>query len=228
LPGVGEDIFNTPELVRMILNDPGTSVRPNPVRIWMQPGGHRTLMHYDGNSICGLNLQVVGRKRWTLISPRTPIPCVSFNKVAITDLPAQYDPDKLSVFEFETVPGDLLYLPRYWFHRVAALESVNINVNWVWTPVEPDPSSPVGRREVELLKLARMFPGLDRFMFDDVVGYGGGSPALVDRYIEDLSAGDAVKRLLLELGAVPRTLLRSRRLMNLLRRFKRNNFNVHQ
>jgi len=226
LPDADADAFNTSALVQSVFADQSTIVRSNPVRLWLQPGGHKTLMHYDGNSLSGLNLQVRGRKRWVLVSPHTPLPCATFNRVAAVSDSRDYKKGRRIVFEFETGPADMLYVPRYWFHQVEALDPVNINVNWVWTPSTPDLSSAIGRREAELLKLMRSFPKLNRFSFGTVGNYGGGNSGLADTYTSDVSVGRALLRLCRELLALPRTALRSRQLLKSVNRFKSNNFNA--
>jgi len=225
LPESEKDPFNTSALVRSVLDDEATIVRPNPVRLWLQPGGHKTLMHYDGNSLSGMNLQVKGAKRWVLVSPSTPLPCATFNRVAAVSQSVDYAAGGRVVLECETGPGDMLYLPRYWFHQVEAMAPVNINVNWVWTPSLPDLTSAIGRREAELLKLMRSFPSLNRFSFGSAEDYGGDSES-AHRYCADISIGRAMLRLVRELLTLPRTAWRSRQLLSSVERFKSNNFNA--
>ncbi len=226
LPPVAQDVFNTPPFVRSVLEDTSSVVRPNPVRLWLQPNGHKTLMHYDGNSISGLNLQLAGRKHWTLVSPHTPLPCASFNKVAAIDHAKPQRSSNRIVFECETGPADMIFVPRYWFHQVETLAPVNVNVNWVWTPTWPDTSTPIGLREARLLRLLRIFPVLNKFSFGAEKGYGGGDASLVDTYVGEVSASAAILQLLREFAALPRTAIKSRHLLDMVRRFRRNNFGV--
>ena len=102
LPDAEDDAFNTSALVRAVFADAATSVRRNPVRLWLQPAGHKTLMHYDGNSLSGLNLQVKGRKHWVLVSPHTPLPCATFNRVAAVKQSMDFRAGGRTVLEFET------------------------------------------------------------------------------------------------------------------------------
>ena len=63
-----------PALVMYLLSRKDISVREAPLRVFMQPAGHVSPPRYDGDSVCGLNLQVLGKKRWVLVSPNTPLP----------------------------------------------------------------------------------------------------------------------------------------------------------
>ena len=219
------DLFNTPTFVREILTSPDAFVRADPIRVWLQPSGHKTLLHYDGNSLCGFNLLVTGRKHWKIVSPHTPPPCLPFNAAALTSGDDLDESGKL-VFEFETEPGDLLFLPRYWLHSVSTLAPTNINVNWVWTPSKPDLSSPIGQREAEILKLTHYLPALSRLTFDGRMSYGGGGDMLVKTYIENVPAFRAALRLLRELLLVPRAFLYRNTLSREVQRFRASNFNV--
>jgi hypothetical protein len=63
LPTQEDSAIPLPRLVREVFARSDAACRPRPMRVWLQPGGHRTLLHYDGNSLSGLNLSTVGR-RW--------------------------------------------------------------------------------------------------------------------------------------------------------------------
>jgi len=123
-------------------------------RLWMSNGGERTPWHYDGNSLEVFNAQIVGRKRFTLVSPETPIQAQSFslfgkNPDAQPETLLTEDHDYTT---FDLEPGDLLYLPRHWFHFVESLDPFNANINWVWTDLRSGSlETPVGKRERDLV-----------------------------------------------------------------------------
>lgn len=123
-------------------------------RLWMSLAGERTPWHYDGNSLEIFNAQVVGTKRFTLVSPRTPIDLKAFS---LLGQKPEAEPDSLltdahDYTTFDLKAGDLLYLPRHWFHYVESLESFNANVNWVWTDLASGSlDNPVSRREQDLV-----------------------------------------------------------------------------
>jgi hypothetical protein len=128
-------------------------------RLWMSQGGERTPWHYDGNSLEIFNAQVVGRKRFTLVSPHTPLDLGAFSLLGHKP---EASPDTLLTdthhyTTFDMNAGDLLYLPRHWFHFVESLDAFNANVNWVWTDLASGSlENPVSRREQELV--AGMYP----------------------------------------------------------------------
>lgn len=128
-------------------------------RLWMSCGGERTPWHYDGNSLEIFNAQVVGKKRFTLVSPHTPIDLAAFSLLGHKpETPPEMlltDAHEYTTFDLDA--GDLLYLPRHWFHFVESLAAFNANVNWVWTDLASGSlENPVSRREQDLV--ACMYP----------------------------------------------------------------------
>lgn len=93
---------------------------------WFGPAGTRTPLHHD--TLMLFHTQVVGRKRWRLVSPlQTPL---LYNRMGVyspidLDAPdfARY-PRLREAVVLETVlePGDTLFLPLGWWHQVASLE----------------------------------------------------------------------------------------------------------
>jgi hypothetical protein len=123
-------------------------------RLWMSRGGERTPWHYDGNSLEIFNAQVIGSKRFTLVSPHTPIDLEAFSLLGRRPeaLPETLLTDAHDYTSFELRAGDLLYLPRHWFHFVESLADFNANINWVWTDLSSGSlDNPVSRREQELV-----------------------------------------------------------------------------
>lgn len=215
-----------PELVRSSLRRPDVLTRDAPMRAWLQPPGHNTFFHYDGNGIHGFNLQVRGRKRWTLVDPSTPLRCVPFQYMALHRDGVDPSPARHEVYDFETGPGDMLFLPRFWFHRVSTLDEATINLNWVWTPREPNTSHATGRRECEILALSlrsRFLAGLRDPRPED---FGAGGIELARHYARTVPPGRLRARLLDELANALRTPFHYLSMRVQLRRFERSNFNV--
>lgn len=226
LPAQDDSAIAIPPLVRDVFARSDVSCRSLPMRVWLQPGGHRTLLHYDGNSLSGFNLQIMGRKRWTLISPDAQLPCLPFNFVLMANENFEPDVDEYDTYRFETGPGDMLFLPRYWIHGVESLGEININVNWVWTPRKPNTNHRLGRREVELLRLRRLLPWLNRITGDNSQSYGGGGQIIIDEYVQGVNRWQALRRLLGELSSAPRLIGLVPSILRQVRSFDRNNFNV--
>lgn len=216
-----------PEIVRQILDRDDMCVREAPMRVFMQPGGHKTLPHYDGNSLHGLNLQVAGKKKWILTSPKTPLPFMPFMFAAMVKPEFDYPDDKYDVYEFETNPGDMLFLARYTCHEVHSLCDININFNWVFTPDAPNESSPLGKREVEIVKLRKSMPWVNSVFFpDDFTKYGGQGEALIKRYSHDVGALRTFGRFMSELVKFPLLPFYAKGLKKQAGDFDKNNFNV--
>jgi hypothetical protein len=109
-------------------------------KFWLSGPGLITPLHYD--PVETLHWVVRGTKRFICYRPGVsryyPFPYKS-------DAPfiSQVDPDhpELERFprfrrarpvEFRVEPGEILYLPAYWWHQVYSEAAVNISVNFVW------------------------------------------------------------------------------------------------
>lgn len=225
-PLVDNDVIQTPEIVKGILRRSDMSFRKQPMRAFMQPGGHVTLPHYDGNSIHVFNLQVTGRKRWVLVSSKTPLPTLPFMFAGMVPDNYQYDPEKLDFLECETSAGELLFLPRYWYHEVCTLARLNMNFTWVFTPKFAKIDNPVGKREVEMLKLRKIFPPINKILLEDFSDYGGGGSELVNEYSKNVSSFRAMTRFFKEAMKYPRAAFVYKGLKARANKFVVNNFNV--
>lgn len=224
---VDNDIVTIPNFVKDILNRKEFAVRHSPMRVFMQPKGHVTLPHYDGNSLHGLNLQVLGEKKWILTSPNTPLPCTPFMFAALVGKSFKYAPEKYDFYEFITKPGDLLFVPRYHFHEVHSLGKVNLNNNWVFTPTTPDETTPLGKREVEIVKLRKTWPLINKAFFPDKFSnYGGQGETLIHEYSKNVSYIRMVKRFIKELANYPRLIILAKQIKSRANEFSKNNFNV--
>lgn len=220
-----DDPAHPPELVRASLRRPDVCTRALPMRAWLQPPGHTTFFHHDGNGIHGFNLQVRGRKRWTLVDPATPLRCVPFELMALHPPDKDPSPERHEVYDFETGPGDMLFLPRYWFHRVITLDGPTVNLNWVWTPREPNTDHPTGRRECELLAITLHWRRFARLRQTPLEDFGGGGIELARYYASKVTPAARRARLLHELISALRVPFVYRSLRAQLERFNENNFN---
>src|SRR5262249_1920047 len=128
----------------LALNHPMFASNPPLVGIWI---GNRTIVsaHYDmsNNIACSL----VGKRRFTLFppdqapnlypGPLDPTPAgqvVSMVDFANPDFERHPNfKEALAAAEVADLdPGDVLFYPALWWHRVEALESFNVMINYWW------------------------------------------------------------------------------------------------
>lgn len=214
------DEFKTPGLILSLINDDMASLWKKPLRIWAHAKGNRTPWHYDNSHIHIFNLQLQGKKQWIIISPKTPLPAASFNHISLVR--PDYVPlgEEFDYYQFELGAGDMLFLPRYWAHRVVSLAETNTSVNWCMTPFLPNLTSKAGVRETELLKLMEILP-LVRFVSSCRI-----TPKFVANYIKDIRSSSALARLFKEIVKLPRTLFFLGRYYREGQRYIKANFDV--
>ena len=132
-PEIANDL-PTPKLV-------GSWLRLKP-RFWLSTPGHVTETHRD--SYHNLLAQVIGQKKLTLFSPifthalyshhpRSPLARYSRINMDRPDLYRFPAARELTPTEITLHAGEALFLPVYWWHRVATLE-VSVSVNFWWAP----------------------------------------------------------------------------------------------
>lgn len=113
---------------------------------WLSGAGVHTWLHYDNNGCHNLNAQITGHKRCVLYPP-SALPHMrpfalggdnpAYNCCAVD---IDREPDALAGiegYEAELHPGDLLFIPRYWFHAFDHLGQFNTNVNFWYLPERP-------------------------------------------------------------------------------------------
>lgn len=127
-------------------------------QLWIGRGGAVTPAHFD--SMENLFVQILGRKRFLLFSPDQV-----FN---LYPYPAWHTLDSYSMVDFERPdlerfpafqqacaleavldPGDILYLPKHWFHHVHALLGDNASLSF-WSDRPPAGSLQAGFLAAEL------------------------------------------------------------------------------
>jgi hypothetical protein len=101
---------------------------------WISPTGNTSVMHHD-TYFENLNAMIFGRKHYVFIPPwETPRIYPHFlNESPINpnepDLEKYPDFAGVELYEATSEPGDLLYLPQFWWHFTTALEfTINLNV----------------------------------------------------------------------------------------------------
>lgn len=93
-------------------------------RIWNHEKNNITPWHYDGNGIDVINICFNGKKKFILSEPNSQI---TFPFTNITIINTSFKQ------EYILEPGDLLLIPRFWFHKVISLESETITINFCLT-----------------------------------------------------------------------------------------------
>jgi hypothetical protein len=112
--------------------------------LWISGSGLTVGLHFDPAD--NLNFQLTGRKAFWIFPPGTrpyyPLPMFSqtahisgvFRSGLNSDLRAFPRFDPRAGIRLELEPGDILYLPAYWWHQVESLGHENLNLNFWWFP----------------------------------------------------------------------------------------------
>jgi Cupin-like domain len=124
--------------------------RLHSVWAWFSGQGVRTWLHYDNNACHNLNAQITGRKRCVLFAPEElgklhPFPLGGDNpahncsRIDVEDPAADVEQDLAAAtpWHAELGPGDLLFIPAWWFHTFQHLGELNSNINFWWMPERP-------------------------------------------------------------------------------------------
>jgi len=130
---------------------------------WFSGKGVRTWLHYDNNGCHNLNAQLVGAKDCVLYPPSElaklapfPLgggnPAYNCSSLAVAEVPAT------AVGMHATLePGDLLFIPAWWFHAFVHTGELNCNINFWWKPWRPM-VNPIAARQVLLDAAATLGP----------------------------------------------------------------------
>ncbi|XP_051998421.1 HSPB1-associated protein 1 homolog [Xyrauchen texanus] len=122
--------------------------------LWIGTQGANTPCHLDSYG-CNLVFQVQGRKRWHLFPPDdtsclypTRIPYEEssvFSQVSVVHPDQKKFPAfrRAQVHTVTLKPGQVLFVPRHWWHYVESLDPVTISVN-SWIEMDMDDEARVG------------------------------------------------------------------------------------
>lgn len=126
IPGILEDVGTLPEFI----NRPDNKGHWH---FWMGPKGTLTPMHHDMNAL--IHVQILGRKKWKLISPFNTPEVYNhnhvFSKVDLFNIDYAAFPlmKNVQIIEVVVNPGDALFLPLGWWHSVESLDrSISISI----------------------------------------------------------------------------------------------------
>lgn len=78
--------------------------------------------HWDTHDVFAL--QLIGRKRWQLFAPTFPLPLSQHASQALG-----HPPPTVPVLDLVLEPGDLLYVPRGWWHQVLPFEEASLHLS---------------------------------------------------------------------------------------------------
>lgn len=112
------------------------------INLWVGPGGNTSPLHYDLSN--NFFIQLYGSKKFLLYSPAEfynlyPNSCFSqtphISKILIDSNTNNYPKlQKVKPIEIIISPGEMLFLPAYWWHQVYSIDTT-ISVNIWCTPL---------------------------------------------------------------------------------------------
>jgi hypothetical protein len=176
------------------------------VHLWLGKKGVVACTHYDAKH--NLYLQVFGRKRFEIAPPDMVRDCKPFPKFHPHARQCRESPRSMLVVDLN--PGDLLYLPPFWLHRVESLDT-SASLSY-WSDCEEnfvyDRLLGLGLPFESSWVSVKLFGGFREFA-DLLFGKGLLSRILRDRY-SGSCAGYSSVELEYELSSSERALLRSR------------------
>lgn len=97
----------------------------NEYRVWNHKKNNITQWHYDGNGIDVINICFNGKKKFILSKPNSQI-TFPFTNITLFENYAKKQ-------EYILEQGDLLLIPRFWFHKVITLQDETITINFCLT-----------------------------------------------------------------------------------------------
>lgn len=112
------------------------------MNFWFSQQNNQTILHFD--LLNNFLVQIFGRKKVRLFSPNDssylyPTISTSYKEARLSQI---YDldnpdldnfPDFVHAHSYEGIiaPGDILYIPEYWWHEVQSLD-ISLSVNFFW------------------------------------------------------------------------------------------------
>jgi hypothetical protein len=170
VPGMRDDLEARPPPFEALV--PGSTVERR-TTLWIAPRGTMSSLHHDGD-FDTLNLQVSGKKLFLLVPPPQRSELHAYGSAESPVNPFVPDLARFPRFsgaspvEATLEPGDLLLVPKYWWHCVYAVEpSVNLSIQIRWEG-EPSPwrvleGAPLVHRSLTLASAELKRRGLRRF-----------------------------------------------------------------
>lgn len=133
-------------------------------RMWKHDKGTLTRWHYDGNGADVLNISLQGSKCFYLSRPG------SYPNFPLSSFAIPYDFEE----EYKVIlkPGEMLYIPAFWYHKVLTLQDNTVNLNYMFFNKRPM----YNERNIQLYTLHKMLKS--SMCEQPVCEYMGKGPAL--------------------------------------------------
>jgi lysine-specific demethylase 8 len=169
VPGMKQDLQASPPPHHAHLPPSAHAFRDT---LWIAPRATTSSLHHDGD-YDNLNLQISGRKLFLLIPPPRHLALHAYGSAESPINPFVPDLTRFPRFaaadpvEATLAPGDVLFIPKYWWHCVYAVEpSVNLSTHFRWNG-ELSPSrvlrgAPMVHRSLTIMAAAMKRHGLHR------------------------------------------------------------------
>jgi len=140
--------------------------------LWIAPRGTMSSLHHDGD-YDNLNLQISGRKLFLLIPPPRHVELSAYGSAESPINPFVPDLDRFPRFagadpvEALLAPGEVLLIPKYWWHAVYTVEpAVNLSTHFRYagelSPWQVLRGAPIVRRSLTVAAAAMKRRGLNR------------------------------------------------------------------
>lgn len=87
-------------------------------QLWLGQAGGVTILHQDSYMVDVMHVQLVGEKRWYVMSPQADLKYLDDGS---PDWQGLIDDPTTELMQCTLKPGDVLYLPALWWHRIELL-----------------------------------------------------------------------------------------------------------
>lgn len=87
-------------------------------QLWIGQKGGTTRVHQDSYIIDVMHAQIVGEKHWSILKPNVTLHKAEDGSLNFERLVAEHSGD---IFKAVCGPGDVIYLPALWWHRIKLL-----------------------------------------------------------------------------------------------------------
>ena len=87
-------------------------------QLWLSQKGGITRLHQDSYMVDVMHVQIVGAKRWRILGPMADL---TTRSDGTPDWGGLIDDPDTQLMQCVMEPGDVLYLPALWFHRIELL-----------------------------------------------------------------------------------------------------------